>query len=496
MKLFDNMANKIRHGMRSFLRINPASDKVITIDEKINHATDCAKNRIWYWGKSEQLRDLYNTLDVPQTMFWCAKPTRGQEIQKLHVALPALIVDTITNIIISDYNGIEIHDNNTVAFEDTWEEIEAKNEFNKTLKKAIRDIAIVGDGAFKISFDTDISDLPIIEWYPSEKVKFTYVRGHIREVKFYTEYFEKNKRYMFEETYGYGYINYALYNDNGAEVDLHTVNALSWIDGVGVIFNKSYMWAVPVVYGDSFYPGRGQGLISNKENAFSSLDEVWSQWMDALRACRTRTYLPDPLVPRDPNTGEPIPPNPFDNRFIAIGADMSENGTNSVKTESPSIQHESYLSSYVTALDLCLQGVLSPSTLGIDTKKLDNAEAQREKEKTTLYTRQNFVELLENTLPTLVKAVLSAYNEINNKECVPDDLDVSINFGEYANPSFESQIETVGKARQNGVMSIENAVNELYGDSKCDDWKAEEVQRIKQEQGVATLDETSEIDDL
>ena len=68
-----------------------------------------------------------------------------------------------------------------------------------------------------------------------------------------------------------------------------------------------------------------------------------------------------------------------------------------------------------------------------------------------------------------------------------------VSFGEYANPSFESQIETVGKAKTQGVMSIESIVEELYGDSKTDDWKAEEVRRIKNEQGIAELEEPSMI---
>lgn len=75
-------------------------------------------------------------------------------------------------------------------------------------------------------------------------------------------------------------------------------------------------------------------------------------------------------------------------------------------------------------------------------------------------------------------------------------IEVSVNFGEYANPSFESQVETVSKARQGGLMSVETFVEELYGDSKSDDWKAEEVQRIKEEQGIASEAESSSFDDL
>lgn len=38
-------------------------------------------------------------------------------------------------------------------------------------------------------------------------------------------------------------------------------------------------------------------------------------------------------------------------------------------------------------------------------------------------------------------------------------------------------------------MSVETSVDELYGDSKSEDWKAEEVQRIKEEQGIAGEEE-------
>lgn len=79
---------------------------------------------------------------------------------------------------------------------------------------------------------------------------------------------------------------------------------------------------------------------------------------------------------------------------------------------------------------------------------------------------------------------------------MPDDLEVTLKFGEYANPSFESQVETVGKARQSGIMSIEAGIDELYGDSKDDDRKAEEAKRIIEEMGIAVAEETSEADDI
>ena len=186
-------------------------------------------------------------------------------------------------------------------------------------------------------------------------------------------------------------------------------------------------------------------------------------------------------------TGEPLEPNPFDCRYFAADNNMGENIENKVQTDQPVIPHDSYLASYVTALDLCLQGIISPSTLGIDTKKLDNAEAQREKEKTTLYTRNAIVEALQETLPNVVSAAVNAYNILIGQQV--EAVKVDIPFGEYANPSFESQVETVSKAKQGGIMSIEASVDELYGDTKDDDWKQEEIARLKAEQGISDMEE-------
>ena len=167
---------------------------------------------------------------------------------------------------------------------------------------------------------------------------------------------------------------------------------------------------------------------------------------------------------------------------------MSENGKNEIKLTQPTIPSENYLQSYITALDACLQGIVSPSTLGIDVKKLDNAEAQREKEKTTLYTRNKIIEALQDCLPLLINNVLKSYDAFLSKT-ISEDVKVTVEFGEYANPSFEAVVETVSKAKSGGIMSIEASIDELYGDSKDDDWKSEEVKRLKEEQGITELEE-------
>ena len=138
-------------------------------------------------------------------------------------------------------------------------------------------------------------------------------------------------------------------------------------------------------------------------------------------------------------------------------------------------------------LDLVLQGIISPSTLGIDLKKTDNAESQREKEKITLHTRNKIIDAMNKVIPQLVETTMKVYDLMYKQ--VTDDYEVSIKFGEYASPDFDSTVDVVGKAKNFAIMSTEKAVDELYGDTMTEDEKAEEVRRIKEEQGITEMEE-------
>lgn len=479
----------MRETIRRFLKIDAAENMQITISQKLDYYANAAKNKLWYRGKSEELSQLYEQLDVPSTVFWKASSTKGMEIRKIHVGLPKLLVNTLRNIVCHDFNGVDI-DNREAS--EKWDEISKFNEFDKILKKAVKGFLITGDGAFKLSFDKEISEkYPIIEYFSGENVEFIYKRGRISEIVFLTQYINDKKEYAFKERYGYGSIKYELYNSSGTPVPVNSIPQTSWIDSEGVKFDKDIMLAVPVIFGESEeFEGRGESIFEGKDDNFDALDECVSQWMDALRAGRTKEYIPENLIPRDPNTGKVLEPNAFDNRYITTGNDVSESGNgNRIYNEQSAIPHDSYLATYITLLDLCLQGIMSPSTLGIDTKKLDNSEAQREKEKTTLYTRDNIIDLLSEVVPKLVTAAIGGFT-LWNKTDKLDLKEVKTKFGEYANPSFESQVETVTKARGGvAIMSIEAGVDELYGSDKDKTWKEDEVKRLKAEQGIVELDE-------
>lgn len=484
MRWVSALSNNIKKGIRSWLQIQPASTQNVQIQETIDYELSAIRNRIWYRGDSNELEQLYGSLNeyADKYKFWGSKCTPGMEMRKVHTGLPGLMVRIIAGIVLADMNDFEFA---KPVQAQMWKEIEKENDFRKALEKTLKEVLYIGDGAYKITFDTDLSQYPILEWYTGEYIEIVHERGRLKEVVFKTQYTEGKQQYVLHEHYGYGYIKNELYKGDNL-VDIKSIDATKNISDWK--FDRKVIMAVPIkIYESSKWEDRGASIYDGKLDSFDAFDEVWSQWLDALRAGRARTYVPELYIPKNPSTGETMKPNPFDNRFIAGDNDMSEKGRNEIKTEQPSIPHDSYLASYCTALDLCLQGIISPSTLGIDVKKLDNAEAQREKEKATLYTRNAIVEMLQERIPEVVGACINAYHILVNEP--PEEVDVTIPFGEYANPSFESQVETVAKGKQGGIMSIAASVEELYGDSKDDTWKQEEIARLKAEQGIVEVEE-------
>lgn len=478
----------IRSKLSDWLNIQPATKQSINIIEPYTYEANCLKNLLWYRGDSSELEQFYKQLytGTDSLKFWACQSTQGLEIRKIHTGLPSLIIDTITAIVVTDFNSIDFDNPQTQS---VWNDIDKENNFKDILSKAITDTLIQGDGAFKISFDTDFKT-PIIEFYPSNVVDFVYNRSRVKEIIFKTPYIYKDAKYYLMEHYCYGSVWYELYKgDKSVPVDSipDTRNLKD------VSFDNSLIMAIPFKFFKSCkFQGRGQSILDKKTDCFDSFDEVYSQWIDALRKGRTKNYIPESLIPRNQETGEIMKSNPFDNTFISTGDNLQENANNQITIDHPKIPHDSYLATYITALDLCLQGVISPSTLGIDTKKLDNAEAQREKEKATLYTRNKIVDAIQSDIPKLIGIAINSYLASIKKPL--QDVKCSISFGDYANPSFESQVETIGKAKAQGIMSVERCVEELYGDTITEEEKQDEVARLKAEQGIVDIDEPSILD--
>lgn len=472
----------------TLLGYKPALDVETRVSSGLGFGNRALEAGVWYTGDVTGLTDLYKTFGsysgiVQGNRFWHASLSNST-IRKMHTGLPKLMVDKLAGIVVSDMLDPQLDE----SAQEKWKLISSAVDLKGVTKRGVTDTLVMGDGAFKLSWDTSVSDYPIVEFVDALHVDYRYRHGFLSEIIFKEEFEEDKEKYLLTYHYGYGYIRYELTRNRGVETmplplsdtaytkDLEDIDLASYgLDGV--------MLAVPFkVFESSKFKGRGESIFEGKIDIFDSLDEVVSTWLDAIRAGRVMKYIPTSLIPVDPRTGARLYPDPF-NQWQEVGDALSEGEDREVKTSKAEINYQSFLSSYMAFLDMALQGVISPSTLGIDVKKLDNAESQREKEKTTLYTRDEIVTSLERALPAVVVRLLYVYDIINSNviDRTGHDYQVSISFGQYANPSFETLLSTIGTARGNGVISLEWAVEELWGDSKTAEEKEQEVMRLRLE---------------
>ena len=450
---------------------NPSTIRVL---ETMDHETNCFKNSIWYRGEASELHQFYTQYDdmMGNVRFWQSESSNMVDFRKIHSGLPGLIIDTLADITFSDVGEFEF--NNDEAKE-IWEEIE-KALPKKFFKNAFKKAMVLGDGAIRFVYHPNESKYPIAEFYPANRVDFVYRHGKINKIIFKIPYLIDDSEFTLHEIHTeYGY-SYMLTNDVGKRVSVMDYPEFRGLKS----FKKSEkgFMCVPVILGESSkYEGRGKSLFDGKDDSFDAFDEAYSQIIEASRDNRTKQYIPEQMIPKNPETGETLKPNPFDGRFIKVkGVTGTEGASPTIDVENPEMDYEGLMMAYTTTLDVCLQGLISPSTLGIDVKKLDNAEAQREKEKATLYTRSRIIEVAEKVIPQVVAVALELYDLASERP--KQEYEVNVQFGEYANPSFEATVETIGKAKSYKIMSNERVVDELYGDTMDEDEKKKEIERL------------------
>lgn len=491
--------DKLRDALKDWLEIRPATGQKIAINEPMSFHTEVIRNKIWYRGNADEIEQLYKQLDTGYggtARFWASVPDTEQ-IRKIHSGLPAMIVDTLAYVVCSDMSDVEWKDS---AAQSVWKELSKAINFDSLVAEAITQTLVSADGAFKISIDSDLSPYPLVEFFPADRVSYLTRHGQVYGVDFWTEYSKGKKLFRLRERYALVNhectVTYALFKDDN-EVPLDSIEELAGMKPVRV--PGDYLMAVPLkFYSSPRFPGRGKSIYDSKTDVFDAHDEVVSQWIDAVRAGRVTKYIPEDMIPRNPETGAlqtTDPVNSFGTHFIKTTPLPNETGKQGqIDVVQPEIRYEAYASTYASTLDMCLQGIISPATLGIDLGKMSSADAQREKKDVTGHTRNIITAVLEKVIPRLASAILMTYDNMCGD--MPGKYEPSVTFGEYGAPDFDTRVETIGRAASAGILSVESQVDELWGSSKDDGWKAEEVSRIKQMRGIVEADEPAPGDEL
>lgn len=459
----------------------------------------------WYRGDSDDILDFFTGAEWSdfqkspiynrnkKDYFWVAS-AKEKNIKRSHSGIPRAIVDTLVNAI----GGADI----TVdeQYQPLLDEIVEENSMNDVINQQQIPYTLVGGwGAYKIDVDTDISKNPIITFYTADNVDFIYNKKRLIGIIF-KDFFEKDgKRYVLFETRavkkGNSYITYDLYemgrNDELFDCDKSVFPELGELEDK-VINGLNKPLAVPCIFFDEVdKEGYGRSIYTGKTDLFDDLDQCISQAANTVRKSTPVEYYPADMLERT-KAGTIKMPERFDRTFLPSPlASMTGDGQQSgeLKTTQPNLNFNQYSDEEHTILGFILTGVLSPATMGIDIAKKDNADAQREKEKITMMTRNNIIARQTKILKNLYELSLIMKTYIENPDLITvPNLEVNVAFGEFANPSFENQLSTLGSALNGGTISPEKFIDLLWGDTLSEEEKAIELQYIqKQREGQGSM---------
>ena len=467
MSIFDKTRESIRRSLQDFLQIRQETTTTsIVINQELTHGANTALHKVLYRSNAYEAQQAFKQIagssaDIGR--FWSSAPNKSS-VRKVRNDLYQMVIDVYADICSSGMNEPKFENDEQLYL---WKEIfNGKNNknFDSLVREAVADVLITGDGAFKVSIDTNISPFPIVEFWDAENVDYEYHRGHLTEIIFKSTFKEHDEDYILEEHYGRGYIRHLLFNSNGSPTALSDTETTKELEDIE--FAGDYIAAVPFKIWDSpKYKNRGKPLFDGKIDEIDGMDEVISQWLDALRRGRVNRYIPQDLIPRTPK-GDLQRPDNFSNDYIAIGSSLE--GSGQVQVIQPSIQYEAYVSSYTSSLERLLTGIISPSTLGIDQKRMnDNATAQRERQRITSWKRTQICNVLLDVVPDLINVVFKTLMNINGANVY--DSEITVEFDKYDSPNIEEKIEIASKGAPGCQILTWKQIAEIIADDKTEE---------------------------
>lgn len=487
-----DIVEKIKQRILRFLGLerlagNPNQERLSLVndpdDVKLQNAQEA---RVWYMGNSNDLLAYYTGEAIAgfahnqiynrnrANYFWGISPQEAN-IKRVHSGLPRAIVDTLVSVVgvpkitgtPKGGEGDEI-DVSKLLNECGFLEEYTERQMPLTLAE--------GWGAWKVSVGSDarVSEWPTVQFYEASDVDFAVRNGKVIGVIFKNYYRQGNKDYMLLETRrinerGNSAIEYELYqlgkNNELKPAPMDAVEGLAGLQDVEFPGFKKVL-AVPCrFFSDPDNPGYGRSVFAGKIDLFDDIDQSLSQRSQTSRVSTPVEYYSPDVLGRD-GRGNPKMPKVYNRQYVQKSGIPDGDGRldTSIQTTQPNLNLNQYNEEQQALVSMALTGVMSPSTLGLGISKRDNAEAQREKEKVTIMTREKIVAREVEILRDLAE-ITTAMKVYMDTGAVPlDEPEISVRFNDFANPSFESQSRTLLPMWQAGAISDEMYVEKLYGD--------------------------------
>lgn len=514
MNLIEFIKNKIFKKSGGIKKINNPNDRRLTFitDDEAIRIEKVREYKVWYYADASELLNYYTNQQVygwavnpiynrnNLNLFW-GQSARECNIKRVHSGIPNAIINTISNVVGKP----------TIKSADPRiENIIKKNNLMHRWMHEIRPLVLTeGDGCLKININKSLANYPLVEFYEAEDWEPIYKSQLLFGLIFRTYYKDdKDRDYVLLETRTLEddgcLIEYNLYklgkNNDLTSVDFDVIPELAALKDNNrlMIHGVRKLFAVPVKYFyNPIYKNRGRSLYEGKIALFDTLDEIWSQASQTNRVSTPVEYYDVTLLERDKN-GRPILPSKYNRQYIAKNGTVDGDGVNreeGIITTQPDLNFDKYSMLASDVLSYILIGDLSPSTLGIDVSKKDNADAQREKEKQTIFTRNSIIDPETEIFNELLTQSLMMQDYLDTGTMVEKDYDISITYDEFANPSFESELQILGPAWNSGQISTDQYVKMLWAGKLSEEELLKEKQYLENNKAQDNIDLQGLLDD-
>lgn len=463
----------------------------------------------WYDGDSDNILALYN-YDVRITFntepfywknkrsyFW-SRASLENDIKRTHSGFPRDFVDTLVCIC-----GTPIYKVNCpeppegqepqkpltpwgVTVEDALASVLDANEFWSLYRRDQMPMTLAkGWGGYKITWDVDVyGPEPVISFYQAENVKIWKRGNRVLGMCFLDWYKDaKGTRYLVAETRVMKGGRATFVTDVFVDTGSGNLRPVSGSDDLrvpaSVVTDMPCLMAVPCsFYSDHLHGMAGKSVFAGKIDLLDDLDQALSQESNTVRRSTPVETFDMDYAERDPRSKLPKLPSLFERRYVAIQGQRNALGeamaTKPVEVTQPQLNTQLYDSHIDTLKRAIIGGHLSPSAMGLDFEHKDNADAEREKDKVTIFTRNHLTKEEQRILTSLFNQAMSAKEYLATGQITKTDWGIEVAFDEFSNISFETKIKTMSTVLANGGVSPQMYVDKVYGNSISEEMKKKE----------------------
>ena len=485
--LRSSLTNKVCQCKNKF--IQRAVNKMLDI----SLALEQEENYLWYKGDADYLMWFYTLGSIENgwknifnqylarnwtTYYWCLS-AQETGIKRTHSALPRTAITFLDKAL-----GDAIFKCEDAVQDSQLKKILKSNNALSTFSKQKRLDLVIGDGAYIVNIDSEVSDHPILEYIDGRDCQFEFVGDKITAVIIFKRFNKDGEIYTLVERRTtkrkqqnkggfktYAVNEYALFHNDSQRGFIECkFNLLPETQNLQerVVYDLPFMLAIPCVREIDDSTQRGVSAFRGRIDLFDDLDQSLSMESNTLRASTPVEYIDSNLLEKD-KEGQPIVPSTFGKQFVVYkGAENYNQTPNQVQTTFYQIDFTKLSVESQENVSRCLNGWISPASFGFDVSRKDNALAQREKEKITIQTLKDYKEYEIPIMEDVAKVLLACDNLMKDAKYKYDDIKVSVKFKDYATPTLAEKIATYKDAVLSGVMSVDRFITECYGDEEKD----------------------------